>query len=222
MIEIFYLAYNRKEFTKASMQAMLANTDWNQVGKLVIYDDGSTDGTKEYLDSLDYPVETEIRGRRLGGPVAIMNDFIPGTRNELFCKVDSDTMLPPFWLQECLKVMEASQELDLLGIEAFNPVAAGETARGYNPARWIGGIGLMRKRCFITYPKPNGRFGFTQWQRESKAIKGWINPSLPVFLLDRMPTDPWLSLSQEYVAKGWQREWPLYQMEQETLWEWLK
>lgn len=221
MLEIIYLSFNRLEFAKESMAALILNTDWSRVGRLVIYDDGSTDGSREHLESLTYPVETEFRRRRLGGPVAVMNDYLARTPGELFCKVDNDTMLPPHWLGECLKVMDARPELDLLGVEAFNAVAPGEISRGYRPARYIGGIGCMRRRCFRTMPKPNGRFGFTQWQREARhAIKGWINPSLPVFLLDKMPMEPWAGFSRDYIARGWQRAWPPYGEADAALWAW--
>jgi glycosyltransferase involved in cell wall biosynthesis len=221
MIDILYLAFNRLEFTRQSMTAMTANTDWEEVRKLVIYDDGSTDGTREYLESLEYPCEFEIRRSRLGSPVAIMNDYLRRSPANLFAKVDSDTMLPSGWLKECLKVMDRRPRLDLLGIESFNDVSPGETQRDFRPSQFIGGIGLMRHRCFGTLPKPNGRFGFTQWQRSSPGVvKGWIDPSLPVFLLDKLNLEPWRSLSREYISKGWQRPWPQYNDSESLLWEW--
>jgi glycosyltransferase involved in cell wall biosynthesis len=221
MIDILYLAFNRLEFTRQSITAMIANTDWDKVKKLVIYDDGSTDGTREYLESLEYPCQFEVRHSHLGSPVAIMNDYLRRSPADLFAKVDSDTMLPSAWLRECLKVMDRRARLDLLGIESFNAVAPGEAQRDYRPARFIGGIGLMRRRCFSSLPKPNGRFGFTQWQRSNLGVvKGWINPSLPVFLLDKLNIEPWRSLSRMYVAKGWQREWPPYGDNESALWAW--
>ena len=33
---------------------------------------------------------------------------------------------------------------------------------------------------------------------------------LKVFLLDRLPGEPWASLSRKYIAKGWQRAWSGY------------
>ncbi|RPH38356.1 glycosyltransferase family 2 protein [bacterium] len=220
MIDIIYLAFNRLEFTKASMAAMLANTEWAKVRKLIVYDDGSTDGTREYLKSVDYPVQVEFVFESLGGPVAITNHYLSHSPSDVFAKIDNDTMLPPHWLGECMKVMESHKELDLLGIESFNPVKPGEVPRNYGKARHIGGIGLMRSGCFKTFPRANGRFGFTQWQRESSAIKGWINPSLPVFLLDKIAFDPWASLSRVYISKGWQRPWPPYDENGRAMWSW--
>jgi len=223
MTDLLYLAYNRKQFTQASVKAMIANTDWTQVRKLFVYDDGSTDGTREYLQSAEFPGTTEFIFRKIGGPVAIMNDYLNRKQGDVFAKIDNDVVLPPEWLPECLRVIEAHKELDLLGIEAFYKVQAGQSDRGYISAKHIGGIGLMQRRCFKTLPKPNGRFGFTAWQTENKqTVKGWLNPSLPVILLDRMPIDPWLSLSRQYVAKGWQRNRPPYTEAELETWQWWK
>lgn len=223
MVDIIYLAFNRLEFTKASIKAMIENTFWSEVRKLIIYDDGSTDGTREYLKSVNYPIAAEFVFKHLGGPVAITNSYLAGKPSDVFAKVDNDVMLPSNWLTECLNVMEAHKELDLLGIEAFFPVEVGRAARGYAPAKHIGGIGLMRRRCFKTLPKPNGRFGFTGWQTGNKQVtKGWINPALSVFLMDRLHFEPWASLSRKYVKNGWQRERAFYTDKDQSLWGWWK
>lgn len=220
MIDILFLCHNRLAFTQASLAAMIANTAWDKVSRLIIYDDNSTDGTPEYLSSLSFPVDAEIRETEFGSPVAIMNDYLRDKPSAMFAKVDNDTMLPPYWLTECLKVMSANPTLDLLGIEAMNKVKAGEVDRGYTDARYIGGIGLMRSHCFHSLPTPDGRFGFTAWQQKHKNVKkGWIDPSIPVFLLDRMPTEPWTTLSTLYIEKGWQRRWPSYGIK-DNLWSW--
>ncbi len=227
MIDILYLAHNRLEFTKASVAALIDNTEWNLVKRLFIYDDNSQDGTREYLTGLQYPILTEFVYGSFGHPVTVMNHFFrEKARSTIFAKIDSDTMVPPHWLSECLNVIEAQPELDLLGIEAFRPVVAEPTVRTYDDARFIGGIGLMRMRAFSeSRPAAAGtRFGFTEWQELRKAQHqlqpGWLNPALPVFLLDRIPREPWRSLSLEYIAKGWQRDWGPYGEESKVLWSW--
>jgi glycosyltransferase involved in cell wall biosynthesis len=222
VIDIIYPTFNRLEFTKESLSVMIRNTDWAQVRKLILYDDGSSDGTREYLKSVEYPAKIEFVFEEIGGPVAITNRYLSDSPSDIFCKIDNDTMLPANWLSESLKVMNAHPELGLLGIDTFNPVRMGTCSRGYRPALFIGGVGLMRRSCFKTLPRPNGRFGFTQWQRESKSIKGWINPSIPVFMLDKIYLEPWASLSKEYVARGWQRSWPLYKETESILWSWAQ
>jgi GT2 family glycosyltransferase len=228
MIDLLFLAHNRLEFTKASLAALEANTNWSHVGHFHIYDDDSQDGTREYIrewsDARPHLPITRHFGS-YGHPVNVMRDYIKGFwRHSIFGKIDSDTMVPPGWLDACLDVMDRHEELDLLGIEVFNAVSTDTKERGYTDASFIGGIGLMRIRSFHKHdlPEPFGRyFGFTEWQERHPEIKkGWINPSLPVFLLDRFPGEPWRSLSKSYVAKFGQRDWGPYDETSTDLWSW--
>lgn len=231
-MEILYLAHNRRAFTEVSLAALLANTSWNRVSGIVLYDDNSTDGTAEVLERFvdRFPVVPRLVERvNFSSPVAVMNHYISTRHADLFCKIDSDTMVPPGWLDDCLDVMSRHPWLDLLGIEAWRSVEVSpRPGRMVDVAAHIGGIGLMRGRAFeYSLPRPDGRFGFTAWQQNAVKDKGepiragWLNPALPVALLDRLPIEPWASLSREYVANGWQRHWPPYSLEQSNLWEWF-
>lgn len=226
MIDIVFLGHNRRSFTKAAVEALRRNTDWSQVSRVLVYDDDSKDGTADYLKGVRWPVAAEFRGDTFGGPVAVMNHYLTHGCSPIWAKIDNDTMVPPGWLTECLAVMDKHPELDLLGIEAFYPVKSAPAERSYETAEHIGGIGLLRSKAFKTLPRPNGRggrFGFTAWQLMSDWVTaGWINPALPVFLLDRMPMDPWVSLSLRYEKNGWQRPWDKYDESKANLWEWHK
>ena len=222
MIDLLYLTFNRLEFTKRSLSSLLANTNWSLVNRLVIYDDGSTDGTLEQAAAVSCPKPVEIRAGSYGSPVAIMNDFLDRDPAALFAKIDNDVMLPSGWLDETAAVMQANPALDLLGIEAMYEVAPVSPDRAVIPAEFIGGIGLMRSRAFnCDRPIAAGRFGFTAWQSQHPQVnKGWLSPALPVCLLDRMPFAPWSVLSADYIARGWQRPWGAYGEGQSALWEW--
>lgn len=230
MIDLIHLSHNRLEFTKATLAAVEANTNWDLVDQFIVYDDESTDGTREYLR--EWATKTKINAQVIerfgafGHPVSVMRDYLRIFRkHSIFGKLDSDTMVPPGWLDECLGVMERHPELDLLGIEAMTGVADSVERRSYSEARFIGGIGLMRGSAFSrSVPEPNGQFfGFTEWQERNPQVKkGWIDPALPVFLLDRLPMEPWRSLSVEYVEKFGQRKWPPYSPASTDLWGWWK
>lgn len=235
MIDILYLAHNRREFTEATIAALRKNTDWSLVRSVMLYDDRSTDGAREFLAEQKFPVETHFRPGNYGGPAAVMNDAICSVHPEaMIAKLDSDTMVPPGWLGDCVGVMRANPNLDLLGIEAHYEVEPAPRVRSFAPAEYIGGIGLMRCSAFTTLPRPNQRFyGFTAWQTctlvptgfggKRPVAPGWLKPSLPVFLLDRMPLDPWVEINARYVAEKWQRPWPKYDpVKHAYLWEWWK
>lgn len=225
MIDLLFLSHNRLEFTRASVDALIANTDWSKVRLVRVHDDRSTDGTREYLESVEWPVDREFRFRHLGGPVAVMAQYIADHPGQDFAKIDNDVLLPPGWLEDCLGVMDRHSELSLLGIECGNdfPQPA-PCLRSYEPAVHIGGIGLMRGSIFQRNGRlhPDGRFGFTEWQTAHEhVVKGWLKPHLPVALLDHLPMDPWRSLSEEYIRKGWQRKaWGYYEERSHRLWDW--
>jgi len=241
--DIVYLAFNRVEFTRASLDALLQHTCWGAVSRMIIYDDGSTDGALDlaarWINRHDYLTNMELRRTRLGNPVAVMRDYLENAA-ELFVKIDSDTILPPDWDKACLSVMQKHEELDLLGIEPpasrtrppwsngkplVNPEELRDGPLRYVRCNSIGGIGMMRRRAFEDRPllNPHGTYGgFTDWQirHQPGLVCGWIAPPLNAFLLDRMPIEPWASLSRQYIDAGWQRPWRNYDVKDSGLWGW--
>lgn len=231
MIDVIFLAHGREEFTAASLGALIENTNWRRA-RLVIYTDGAP--LRPLLSA------REVRRSRYGGPVAVMNDHLARPGSEIFAKIDNDTIVPPGWLDTCLQVMESRPELDLLGIEPPRsrtpaPWASGtrvpipesqEHWNDYAPCDMIGGIGLMRRRAFAGQAPmiphgPLGVGGFSDWQLRHPGVrKGWIVPPLSVFVLDRLPIEPWAGLSRKYIAAGEQRPWTNYAPEDEALWNW--
>lgn len=229
-VDVLYLAWNRLEFTKASFAALARNTPWaSGVDRLIVYDDGSSDGTREWLaeEGAKLPVPAfELRDVSFRAPAATMNDYLSTSEADVFAKIDSDIVMPPGWLPAMLGVMEASPELELLGCEA----ARNGTEMAHRGSRldWvagshIGGVGLMRTAAFLRRPPimARGRFGFTEWQYRHEPVRGWIVPDLPVLQLDRLPFEPWISLSEEYARLGWQRRWPKYDDLRPYWWEWF-
>jgi len=223
-VDLLFLACNRLEFTRETFSALLANTDWQRVHELFVIDDGSVDGTDRWLaDAIErVPARHRLLRTRFGSPVSAMNHFIALARAPMLAKLDNDAMVPPGWLGESLAVFERQPELDLLGIEAMVPHAAGAQRRGFLPAEFISGLGLYRRRVFAgTRPFAYAKwFGLEEWQSaRPHIVRGWIRPALPVFLLDRIPFEPWAGHSRRYVERGWQREWPKYAADGD-LWQW--
>jgi hypothetical protein len=220
-VDLLFLAHNRREMTEACWRALRANTEWEYVRQVLVYDDSSVDGTREFLAGQALPKPVLFRPGEYGSPVAVMNHALLSIEHDwMMAKIDNDTMCPPGWLGKALDVVRRNPDLDLLGIETRFQVGV---PTGYEPAEFIGGIGLMRTRVFVTLPRPSGRYGFTSWQQKSPWVKaGWIKPSLPVFQLDRHPGERWRKLVAEYVRKGWQREWPAYSESASDLWDWWR
>jgi hypothetical protein len=229
MIDLVFLTHNRLEFTRMSLAALIHNTDWSKVRDFHWYDDASTDGTVAFYEEAwqSIPVDCVIwHPGTWGNPVAVMNEYLKQHPAEIFCKVDNDILLPWGWLNEALAVMDTHPELDILGLEAFDPVVEGTSKRGYRPCVHIGGVGLMRSKIFdLSRPAPwDLRYGFTDWQMDrGDVVKGWMTPAIPMLLMDRLPYEPWKTLTSHYVAMGWAREWPRYrQATNGNLWPWIE
>lgn len=229
MTDLLYLCHGRREFTEVTLANLIANTDWGLVNQFVVYNDAAPDGheTTKLLHEIGLPDDTQIRLTNLRSPVGVMNHFLWRSQAETFAKVDNDIMVPPGWLEAMLSVLDHDPHLDLLGMEAgMSAVRAPDTpveCYTFTPSSHIGGVGLMRRRPFDTFswPRPNGRFGFTEWQQRHRPQRGWIEPDLRVFSLDQLPFNPWRGITQGYHgAQGLQRDWPLYPPDMHFYWSW--
>lgn len=225
-VSLMYLACNRLEFTQETFTTLLSTTDWKLVDELHVYDDGSCDGTREWLERrvAEAPCRARFVRSAYGSPVDAMSHFIEHAGSPMLAKVDNDAMMPPGWLGQSLSVFERHPELDLLGIEAMYPFDGNAgVERRYVPAEFISGLGLYRARVFRG-SRPSSFmkwFGLEEWQQSfgQELIRGWISPALEVFLLDRCPFEPWTSLTESYIGRDWMRRWPKYDLKC-PIWQW--
>lgn len=226
-VDLLFTTHNRREFTVASFAALLDNTNWDLVRRLLVVDDQSKDGTLDYMiESLhQVPVSAVLVSRRVGGPAIAMNIAVDRGDSPVLAKIDNDVIVCPGWLDEMLRVLQQHDEIDALGMEPghgalVQPV--GEP-RGIKRAKWIGGVGLIRRRVFSHGRRvtlDNRWFGWTLYQRKHVSA-AWITPDLPIFLLDHLPLEPWMSLSHRYIKNEWQRAWPTRHPEYwSDYWQW--
>lgn len=229
-VEVVYLSWNRRAMSEASFRLLHRNTNWELVSKLVVYDDGSEDGTDGWLEQAGKQIGVpgfEMRRVRFRAPAATMNDFLATTEADLFAKVDSDIAVPPGWLDVMLGVMERNPWLELLGAEAGRTgpflVDVPPDSYGVELGSHIGGVGLMRTKAFHSRRSimARGRFGFTEWQHQHNPDRGWLSPDIPMVQLDRIPEEPWASLTDEYVKLGYARRWPKYDALVPDWWNWI-
>lgn len=230
-VELLFTSHNRLEFSQESFAALHSNTNWELVSRLHVCDDQSRDGTYEFLAEAirDFPVPVTLLRQPFLGSVNGLIATAERVEAPMLAKIDNDVIVCPGWLDTMHEVLTGSERLDALGMEpgfgAHYSFTFGLTEkRVWKPARWIGGVGLFRTSIFRRGRlRQNDRyFGLTAfWRRYARC--GWVTPDLPVFLLDKLPLEPWRSLTKQYVLRGWSREWPedlLYSPEMAPYYAW--
>lgn len=224
-VDILFLAKNRLEFTVEAFYWLRQNTTWHDVRQLVLCDDGSEDGTLESLQFKAHLIPTDcvVRQTSFGGAIAAANDFILRSQADIVIKLDNDAVVPPGWLFAVTSIFEAHPELQILGLEERGYERPARPPFTYERSVHVGGLYAARRTIFRPndMPEQNGTYhGWQSWHMNKQLRCGWIKPSIPVFLLDRLRFDPWASLSATYREKGWQRPWRQYPMHRQALWSW--
>lgn len=219
--------WNRAEFTKECFRRLETSTDWSLIRKFTIFELGSTDGAQrivaDFVNRIKN-VDVEVVRPPCMHIVEIQARHAVGAKAPFVAKIDNDTVVPPGWLEAGLSAFDRHSELFMLGLEAFTPYGKPDGNYSYDPAIYISGLGIWKKECFATsHPKPMyGRRGLEEWQLDivPQMARGWIKPAIGVYLLDKMPMEPWVSLSKKYERLGWQRPWGKYLPECQ-LWDWV-
>ena len=111
-----FCTYNRLNFTKRMLESFLKNT--TSPYHLIIVDNGSSDGTPEYLHQMfDRSEYQHCEGTTL--QLNEKNKGIAIGRNQglklagkfgddYLCTLDNDIELPPLWLENCIDVLSSN------------------------------------------------------------------------------------------------------------------
>lgn len=245
-VDVIYLAHGRPEFTGISFKSLLANTDWSRVNALTVYGDGEPFQLPPFISPVSMTLRNERLGGPVAVlNHALQNssaDYVCKIDNDVMVP-------PGWWLRCValldghMRGLPGAPPIDLLGIEPWAPdttvfshvppARLVECEPGLHQlcfTRNIGGIGFFRRAAFQRCPSdapmewhlptPNGRYGLTEWQwAHPRVVRGFIDPPLPVFLLDHHPA--FRELNARYDAEGQQRRvWGEYPPEMSWLWEW--
>jgi len=177
-VAVLYLTYNRLEYTKLSLKALLENTEYPF--ELHIVDNGSTDGTQEWLEQQRDLFPEVIRSLTLNnenrGLAAPTNEFWDRTGTDLIGKVDNDTLVPKGWLSKLVEAHLNSDRLGVIGGFHFQPEDFVESLcldRLLN----VDSVGILRDRhiggcCYIMKRKVQQVIGHIKVDPQRK-IMGW-------------------------------------------------
>jgi len=131
--EICVLTFNRLEFVMACLSSIINFTKVPY--KLIVIDNGSTDGTKEFLQVLKDKnhIHTLVFNKENKGIAESKNQFLDLVewKSDFIVMTDSDIVFPytsPCWITQMLDIMTGAPEIGVLGLN-FNDVNVAEDTK---------------------------------------------------------------------------------------------
>ena len=109
-VSVIMPTFNRLEFLKPAVLSVLGQTfeDW----ELIIADDGSSEATREYLQTLkNHPRVQVILMPHTGKPSVVSNEALRHTRGEYVAFLDSDDLWLPTKLETQLRSLRPGASL---------------------------------------------------------------------------------------------------------------
>ncbi|RJX20675.1 MAG: glycosyltransferase [Ammonifex sp.] len=111
LTSIVILAWNELPYTRMCIESIQQYTDCPY--ELILVDNGSTDGTGEYFDSI--PNATGIKNPVNLGFAAGCNQGIRAARGDYILLLNNDTVVSHNWLSNLVNCLESSPEIGIVG-----------------------------------------------------------------------------------------------------------
>lgn len=109
------LTYNKLKYTKEFVDSLLKNT--HEFVRVIFVDNNSTDGTREYILSLDdtkFCCFEHIFNNRNEGFIKANNQGIDQSTAPYICLMNNDLLLTEGWLSEMVSVFQSDSQIGLL------------------------------------------------------------------------------------------------------------
>jgi GT2 family glycosyltransferase len=107
-ISIVIPLYNHLGETREMLSSLLASLQGRDDYEIVMNDDGSTDGTREWLDTLDHPRIKTLKNDANSGFSRTCNVAVRESRGEVLVLANNDLVYAPAWLEPMLALLEDS------------------------------------------------------------------------------------------------------------------
>jgi GT2 family glycosyltransferase/tetratricopeptide (TPR) repeat protein/2-polyprenyl-3-methyl-5-hydroxy-6-metoxy-1,4-benzoquinol methylase len=111
LTSVVMLTNNQLEYTKLCLASIRSRTD--EPYEVIVVDNGSTDGTVEYLNALD-GVRLIVNPENRGFPAAV-NQGIREARGEYVLLLNNDCVVTTGWLSRMLDALNSSPDVGLAG-----------------------------------------------------------------------------------------------------------
>ena len=190
-IPILMITWNRLEYTKKAIKAIIENTDLPY--KLFVWDNGSSGGTVDYLKTLKNKNIQVYFSKTNTGLVPPQNYFFDNFKDYNYvAKVDNDTIVSKNWLSRLKEVMDSfplfAVEADHFLMLSYNIKTNDEYYRHLFSTDFknsklyfseiVGGTGTLIRRSYIDEPLPEipGTLsGWIQYQSVKNRISAFYS-----------------------------------------------
>jgi glycosyltransferase involved in cell wall biosynthesis len=183
-VHLVMMTCNRLEYTHLSLPALLADRD--EEFALTVWDNGSTDGTQDYLRTVrDSRIVDMVFLAKNRGQAYVTNKVWSETDAKLVGKVDNDCVVSPGWTRTLAQAHEDIENLGVVGCwhffrEDFDYQRAKHKIHSFGRHRifrhpWIDGSALLVKRKVYSEfgPCRENEYLSGFWLRLARA--GYIN-----------------------------------------------
>jgi glycosyltransferase involved in cell wall biosynthesis len=182
-IDLLFITYNRLFYTRQSLPALLA--DPSEEFSLTLWDNGSTDGTREYLTSVtDRRITRKVFSDdniRLHGAI---NDIVRRSSADLMGVIPDDILMVPGWTRPLAAAHAEVAELGLIGCwhlgpEFFDEEKARHKIQTFGRHRilrhpWTGGGAGLVKLSIVRELGPLSSSATTDYWVQM-ALRGYVN-----------------------------------------------
>jgi glycosyltransferase involved in cell wall biosynthesis len=197
-IHLALITYNRLEYTRLALASVLA--DPTEQFSLTLWDNASSDGTREFLSGIDDPrIDRIVLSDRNVGQTAAVNEVWAKSKADLVGKLDNDCIVTPGWTRT---LAVAHKDIPRLGVVACWHYFADDFV--YERAKrkiyrfgdhqilrhpWTCGTGLLVKRSTYADLGPIQDKATTQYWI-TMARQGYINGFYYPLVLQEHMDDP--------------------------------
>lgn len=182
-IDLIFIAYNRLDYTKLALTSLLS--DPTEEFSLTLWDNGSADGTRDYLSSLDDSrIVRKVFSRENVGLRGAANDFYSKSSADLIGIIPNDFLVTPGWTRPLAQAHADVPEFGMiscwhLGKEFFDEERANHKIQRFGQHQvlrhpWTGGgAGLVKRKTLKECGPFESSATTNYWIR--MARKGYVN-----------------------------------------------
>lgn len=136
LVSIVIINWNGKEITDVCLESIKENTKYPNY-ELIVVDNGSTDGSVEFIQER-FPEVKIIENSQNLGTAKASNQGISAGSGQYFLVSDNDIEVEPGWLTKLVNLVEQSPDIGIVSPRFINPDGSIQDAGGYVTDAGIG------------------------------------------------------------------------------------